>query len=387
MAHTTSVSIPSNGHSKLAEAGAISLGSRGILAREPFIRMLYLERKRAERSGRSFILMLLESARLLRVESDTGTFQEVLNTLSRSTRDTDITGWYKEGSVIGVIYTELGANVDGKSVANALLTKITKALASTLSIKQINQISLSFHVFPEDWDDDGPSGGIEASLYDDLLHDTTPNRASLGVKRLMDIAGSLTALLFSLPVFIAIAFAIKLTSRGPVFFRQVRLGQYGKRFTFLKFRSMYVNNDHTIHREYVKQFIAGENGCAQVAGDQACYKLTTDPRITAVGRFLRKTSLDEIPQFVNVLRGEMSLVGPRPPIPYEAACYDTWHRARLLAAKPGITGLWQVAGRSRVKFDDMVRLDLRYAQSWSLWLDIKILLQTPMAVFTASGAH
>ena len=210
---------------------------------------------------------------------------------------------------------------------------------------------------------------------------------SLGVKRLMDIAGSLAALLLSLPLFIAITITIKLTSRGPVLFRQVRLGQYGKRFTFLKFRSMCANNDPTIHREYVKQFIAGANGCAQIAGTQTCYKLTADPRITPVGRFLRKTSLDEIPQFLNVLLGDMSLVGPRPPILYEAGCYHTWHKARLLAAKPGITGLWQVAGRSSVKFDDMVRLDLRYAQSWSLWLDLKILLQTPLAVLAMSGAQ
>jgi len=381
------MSNQNNGHSKLDEAGAISSGSREILAREPFVRMLYLERKRSERSGRSFILMLLETARLLRAESDVGVLKEVLQAVSHSTRETDITGWYKDGSVIGVIFTELGANTDGKSAARALLTRVTNALASTLSIKQINQISLTFHVFPEDWSKDGSSGGIEASLYDDLLHDRAPSRVCLGVKRLMDIAGSLAALLFSLPLFIAIAITIKLTSRGPVLFRQVRLGQYGKRFTFLKFRSMYTNSDPTIHREYVKQFIAGANGCAQIAGTQTCYKLTADPRITPVGRFLRKTSLDEIPQFLNVLLGDMSLVGPRPPILYEAGCYHTWHKARLLAAKPGITGLWQVAGRSSVKFDDMVRLDLRYAQSWSLWLDLKILLQTPLAVLAMSGAQ
>jgi len=381
------MSNQNNGHSKLDEAGAISSGSREILAREPFVRMLYLERKRSERSGRSFILMLLETARLLRAESDTGVLEEVLQAVSHSTRETDITGWYKDGSVIGVIFTELGANTDGKSAARALLTRVTNALASTLSIKQINQISLTFHVFPEDWSKGGSSGGIEKSLYDDLLHDRAPSRVSLGVKRLMDIAGSLAALLLSLPLFIAITITIKLTSRGPVLFRQVRLGQYGKRFTFLKFRSMCANNDPTIHREYVKQFIAGANGCAQIAGTQTCYKLTADPRITPVGRFLRKTSLDEIPQFLNVLLGDMSLVGPRPPILYEAGCYHTWHKARLLAAKPGITGLWQVAGRSSVKFDDMVRLDLRYAQSWSLWLDLKILLQTPLAVLAANGAQ
>jgi lipopolysaccharide/colanic/teichoic acid biosynthesis glycosyltransferase len=181
--------------------------------------------------------------------------------------------------------------------------------------------------------------------------------------------------------------AIKLTSKGPVFFRQQRLGQYGRGFTFLKFRSMHPDSDPSIHREYVKRFIG--NGAAEkpAAEPAATYKLTVDPRVTPIGRFLRRTSLDELPQFLNVLWGDMSLVGPRPPVPYEVECYSAWHRTRLLAAKPGITGLWQVAGRSRVKFDDMVRMDLRYATSWSLWLDLKILLQTPLAVFTANGAH
>jgi lipopolysaccharide/colanic/teichoic acid biosynthesis glycosyltransferase len=121
--------------------------------------------------------------------------------------------------------------------------------------------------------------------------------------------------------------------------------------------------------------------------DQGVYKLTKDSRITPVGAFLRKTSMDELPQFLNVLKGEMSLVGPRPPIPYEVEAYDIWHRRRLLEAKPGITGLWQVCGRSRVNFDDMVRLDLQYARTWSLWMDIKILLRTPGAVLLGAGAH
>ena len=121
--------------------------------------------------------------------------------------------------------------------------------------------------------------------------------------------------------------------------------------------------------------------------DKVVYKLTADPRVTRVGRLLRKTSLDELPQLLNVLLGEMSLVGPRPPIPYELEDYDVWHRRRLLEVKPGITGLWQVNGRSRLRFDDMVRLDLKYAQAWSLGLDLKILLQTPRAVFSGDGAH
>jgi lipopolysaccharide/colanic/teichoic acid biosynthesis glycosyltransferase len=358
-----------------------------ILSQEHFAHTLYVERKRTERSGRSFVLMLLESTRLLKPEGDHQALAEVLLALSQSTRDTDTKGWYKAGSTLGVIFTELGATADGHVVANALLNKVTKALTSTLTIARINEIRLSFHVFPENWEKLGPASETESSFYDDMLHGKPPKRLPRAAKRLMDIAGSLFALLLGLPLFLAIAIAIKLTSRGPVFFCQPRLGQFGRKFNFLKFRSMFVNSDAAIHQDYVKRFIANGDPGGHPPEGPAVYKLTADPRVTPIGRFLRKTSLDEMPQFLNVLVGQMSLVGPRPPLPYEAECYHLWHRARLLAAKPGITGLWQVAGRSRVKFDDMVRMDLRYAAAWSLWLDIKILVKTPFAVLSANGAH
>ncbi len=204
----------------------------------------------------------------------------------------------------------------------------------------------------------------------------------------MDVTGSLVALLIFAPLLLVIAFAVKLTSKGPILFRQRRVGQHGEPFVFLKFRSMYVGNNASIHQEYVKKLIAGKAEKHPSNGNGAgVYKLTKDPRVTPIGAFLRKTSLDELPQFFNVLRGDMSLVGPRPPVPYEVEAYDVWHRCRLLEAKPGITGLWQVNGRSRVKFDDMVRLDLQYARTWSPWMDIKILLRTPGAVVLGEGAH
>jgi len=366
---------------------SVPVESYGILSPDLFAHALYVERKRTERSGRSFVLMLLESTRLLKPEGDDQALEDVLLALSRSSRDTDTKGWYKEGATIGVIFTELGADADGRSVASALLTKVTKALTETLAISQINEIRLSFHVFPEDWDKSGPVDETESRFYDELLSETPPKRLPQLAKRVMDIVGSSLALLICLPVFIAIAIGIKLTSKGPVLYCQQRLGQYGRRFRFLKFRSMCVNNDATIHQEFVRSFIANANGCGQASESHSPYKIGADPRVTPVGQFLRRTSLDELPQFLNVLKGEMSLVGPRPPIPYEVECYHVWHRTRLLAAKPGITGLWQVTGRSRVKFDDMVRMDLKYATSWSLWLDLKILLQTPGAVFSATGAR
>jgi lipopolysaccharide/colanic/teichoic acid biosynthesis glycosyltransferase len=353
---------------------------------ELFTTMLRRERKRTERSHRRFVLMLLEACSLLRVGEEQGAFDKVVAALSHSTRETDIKGWYKDDSVIGVIFTEVGG-ADGKSVASALLTKVTNALCTTLSIEQINEVRLSFHVFPESSNEHGHGGPTDSALYPDLEQPSDTKRAARLIKRSMDIAGSLFALILASPLLILISVMIKLTSKGPILFRQERVGQHGRKFMFLKFRSMYFTNDHTIHQEYVKRLIAGTTGLEQENGKPEVFKLTNDPRITPFGRFLRKTSLDEIPQFLNVLTGSMSLVGPRPPVPYEFECYESWHRQRLVAVKPGITGRWQVGGRSRTTFDEMVRMDLKYASSWSVWGDIKILSQTPRAVLSAEGAY
>ena len=194
-------------------------------------------------------------------------------------------------------------------------------------------------------------------------------------------------LMLSAPLFILIALAVKASSKGPVLFKQQRVGQYGRHFTFLKFRTMQIDNDHGVHKEFITEFIANRAGDHQLNGrGDGVYKLTKDKRVTRIGKLLRRSSLDELPQFLNVLNGDMSLVGPRPPIPYELAVYQTWHRRRVLEVKPGITGLWQVTGRSRVKFDEMVRLDLRYASTWTPWLDFKILMRTPLAVIRGVGA-
>lgn len=357
-----------------------------ILAELEFTRTLSLERKRTERSRRPFVLMLVDLGPNL--AHDEPSREKVLSTLAQSTRETDITGWYEEGCVLGVIFTEIGP-AEGRIVVNALLIRVNETLSKTLSAAQVNEIRLSFHVFPEDWGGDDAGGKANATFYPDLTRERDSKRTSHTVKRSLDILGSLTALVLLVPVFVAVAVVIKLSSRGKVFFSQRRVGLYGKTFTFLKFRSMYSANDPSIHREYVKRLIVGvaESEMTPAGGEAPIYKLTNDPRVTPVGRFLRRTSLDELPQFWNVLKGEMSLVGPRPPVPYEFEVYDVWHKRRLLEVKPGITGLWQVGGRSRVTFDEMVRLDLRYARSWSLGLDLKILLQTPRAMFSGEGAH
>jgi len=357
----------------------------GMLSSELFLRMLSLERKRTERSGRRFVLMLLDPGRLLK--AGVHLVAKLMGAVTQSTRATDLLGWYEDGAVIGVIFTEVGL-AEEKRVVHSLSNKVTAALYEALTVDQMNEIRLSFHVFPEDWgEDEVAKHPVTSTLRLAMACEVNRRKASLHVKRLIDICGSLAALVLCFPVFLAIGLAVKLTSRGPVLFRQVRLGQCGKKFIFLKFRSMYCNTNCSIHEEYVKRFIAGSADSELPGnGQQKVYKMTADPRVTPLGRFLRKASLDEIPQFLNVLKGEMSLVGPRPPVTYEFEHYDLWHRQRLLAVKPGITGLWQVDGRSRVKFDDMVRLDIRYARTWSLWLDLKILAQTPKAVISGSGA-
>jgi lipopolysaccharide/colanic/teichoic acid biosynthesis glycosyltransferase len=356
-----------------------------LLVEAEFTRTLCLERKRTERSRRRFILMLLDLGPT--TGSDWQSLERVLPALTESTRDTDITGWYEQAAVLGVIFTEIGP-AEGRVVINALTTRVTNALSKTLRADQLEQIHLSFHVFPEERNGEDPGNQEDSPFYPDLMRERESRRPVRMLKRSMDVLGSMAALVLLIPVFFVIAIAVKLTSQGRVFFCQRRVGQYGKLFTFLKFRTMYSANDPTIHQEYVKKLIEGliESDAAE-DGAAPSYKITNDPRITRVGGFLRRTSLDELPQFLNVLIGDMSLVGPRPPIPYEFDAYDVWHRRRLFDVKPGLTGLWQVAGRSRVKFDDMVRLDLRYARTWSLGLDLKILLKTPAAMLSGDGAH
>jgi lipopolysaccharide/colanic/teichoic acid biosynthesis glycosyltransferase len=352
-----------------------------VLEESAFQAMIARERKRTERSRNPFLLMLLDMGQAQTGGSGEIVLCKVLAALSLSTRETDVTGWYKSGCTVGVMFTEITIDERG-AILTTLMARVSETLRSNLSLDQFNKIGISFHLFPEDWDQDMNQRPSNPTLYPDLVTRDESKRAFRAVKRVMDVCGSATALLFLAPVLAAIAVAIRMTSKGPVFFRQKRVGQHGNPFVLLKFRSMYMNNDARVHEDYVRKLIAGKAELKQTeSGGAGVYKLTNDRRITKVGAFLRRTSLDELPQFLNVLKGEMSLVGPRPPISYELAAYDIWHRRRVLEAKPGVTGLWQVAGRSKVGFDDMVRLDLRYAQTWSPWMDLKILLRTPGAMF------
>ncbi len=207
------------------------------------------------------------------------------------------------------------------------------------------------------------------------------------LKRSFDIFISLLGIVFSSPIWLMASILIKIDSRGPIFFKQERVGMDGRIFLCYKFRTMQADADESIHREFYRKNIAGllDEANAGDALNPVFGKVKNDPRITRVGKVLRRFSIDELPQLLNVLKGDMSIVGPRPPIPYEVQEYKPWHRRRL-DVKPGITGLWQVSGRNRLSFEEMVKIDLYYIENWSLWLDLKIILLTVPAILRGDGA-
>lgn len=200
------------------------------------------------------------------------------------------------------------------------------------------------------------------------------NPVAIFGKELLDRIGGLVGLILSAPIILAAAGAIKFESRGPVFFKQIRSGRNGRTFPLYKFRTMTADAER--HKESLRDL-------NEMSGP--VFKIRNDPRVTRVGKFLRKYSIDEIPQFFNVLRGDMSLVGPRPPLPSEVAHYEPWQR-RKLSVKPGLTCTWQVSGRNRIDFEDWMKLDLEYIDNWSLWLDAKILVKTVPTVLKGDGA-
>jgi lipopolysaccharide/colanic/teichoic acid biosynthesis glycosyltransferase len=353
---------------------------------EAFNRILVLERKRSERSKRPFILMLLSFDGASGIETNTDVRGKVFSCLASTKRDIDVLGWYRQDTIAGIIFTEISGS-GGWSLSTPIAERIQASLALKLGPEGVGLVRISFFFFPEK-----PRGQIESgplTLYPDILERLHVHRRSLFIKRVVDICGALIGLVLLSPIFAIIAAMIKLSSEGPVFFRQERVGQYGGTFPFFKFRSMYVNSDPSIHKEYTRSLIlAGTKGAGNAGRpDSAVFKIQNDPRVTPLGRFLRRSSLDEIPQLINVFAGHMSLVGPRPPIPYELENYDPWHWRRVLEMKPGITGMWQVVGRSKTTFDEMVRLDIHYITHWSLWLDMKIILMTPLAVLSGRGAY
>lgn len=346
-----------------------------LASRIELLRQLHIEKRRTDRtkSPLSVVVFTLDSVDA----ADHSGFWQLLQLLSESKRVTDILGYLSDQKVALLLpHTDAGG-------AHALIAIIRKK-AERLPLQ------VAAATYPDE-------------LFDSLMQETqsecdpaellfqvplyNPPYLDGVLKRSLDVAGALIGLILFSPVMLVAAIAVKATSPGPVIFRQSRVGLRGRPFQFLKFRSMRADSDDRIHREYVSNLIDGKLDTINM-GDagRPLYKLKGDPRVTAVGRIIRKTSIDELPQLLNVLKGDMSLVGPRPPLSYEAEKYESWHLRRVLEIRPGITGLWQVYGRSSTSFDEMVRLDLKYIRSASLWLDFKLLLATVRVLLGHHGA-
>ena len=345
-----------------------------VISEQLFRDALVRERKRADRFEEAFTILLIAFDRERLTPAAVWRLAE---SLSQTPAAVDVLGWFQQDSVLGLIRS--AAAGDAAIAAAALTNAVHEAMARGLPVDLVSSCSIHCETYP------CRSEAIAPAVLVDRRLRREPRLVQAAAKRTLDIAGSAACLMAFGPVLLCVAAVVKLTSNGPVFFRQQRVGEAGHPFTMFKFRTMQFNADHRIHQEYVEKFI--QSGQQTSSGKDAVFKLVNDPRLTSVGDFLRRSSLDELPQFWNVLRGDMSLVGPRPPLPYEVARYKQWHRRRVLEAKPGITGLWQVTGRSRTTFDEMVRLDLRYARTCSVWNDLHILLATPKAVLSGKGAR
>jgi lipopolysaccharide/colanic/teichoic acid biosynthesis glycosyltransferase len=353
-----------------------------------FLRELERDMRRAERSGSALSLVVFQLNPT--AAPDTRDTDALVSVLAVTKRDTDLLGRIDE-HMVALSCPETGPA--GLACVVRRLESVSASLPhATLTATYPDSLFASLARL-DDTVDDLPLQLIEGAA--------SATRATYAGKRWLDIVGALLAILMLAPMMLLVAGAVALGSPGPVVFRQTRLGRDGVPFTFYKFRSMRVGSDDRIHRDYVARLIRS-GSCAEPAdaktedaaagdGGAACAacarcKLCTDPRVTPLGRWMRKTSIDELPQLFNVLKGDMSLVGPRPAIGYEVAYYRPWHLRRLLSARPGLTGMWQVDGRSRVSFDDMVRMDLRYIRDCSFRLDLAILFKTVGAVLRCDGA-
>ena len=369
-----------------AAGNAIALGSprqaelqRGqddVLPRHHFLKQLQREKRRTDRSKASLSIVLF---RFDSRNGDHDAVDRLLRVLSRNKRETDIAG-YLSDDLIAVLLPD--TERQGTLV-------LTQKMVAHLGAERFSTVVATY---PDRLFDDVTAKNQAVEDPNPFFLEGFPcasdSTGSYALKRSLDIAGAIIALVLLSPLMLAVAIAVALTSQGPVIFKQARLGKRGVPFNFYKFRSMYCNADDQIHRDYVAKLITGDVQAVN-QGDETkpLYKMKDDPRVTRVGRLIRKTSMDELPQLFNVLRGDMSLVGPRPPLPYETEKYQSWHLRRVLEVKPGITGLWQVDGRSKTSFDEMVRMDLRYTRNCSLALDLKILIKTVKVVLRGDGAN
>lgn len=339
-----------------------------------FYEKLRVEIQRSQRSKTPLSIILLTESSIPQFPVES--VQGLLGKLNKIIRETDMAG-YVNPNTIGVLlpYTDYtGALKISEKIKNKLTHNSFNISSSTYPNQVFESLADSGCVSPD----------VLALMFDD---DINHSSFHLKIKRGIDVVGSILALLTLSPLMLLTALLIKADSRGPIIFKQTRLGFKGRPFVFYKFRSMRTGMSDQIHRDFVLKLIHEEHANVNVNKyENSPYKIKSDPRVTWFGKFIRKTSIDELPQLLNVIRGDMSLVGPRPPLPYEVEKYQSWHLRRILDMKPGITGLWQVEGRSRTKFNDAVRLDVRYIQTWSLMLDLKILVKTVWEVLRCRGA-
>ncbi len=354
----------------------------GILRRFEFQRLLDRERCRSDRNAHPFSLVLFD------IEGkEAADLRRLCHLLASRIRLTDDVGWFNDDH-IGVLLPDTPA-----AGAWAFVTDLRRSLeriACSVPVRVFTYGGQSHRAMTEEASPQ-PSAVAPSAGYEEV-REPPPAPANAGSvppaedmvelflkplpwwKRVEDILGSLAALVVFSPLFLLIAIGVKLSSPGPVIYKQKRVGRGGKVFTFYKFRTMYVGAEER------KQELAPLNEM-----DGPVFKIRNDPRVTPFGRFLRRSSLDEIPQLWNVLKGDMTLVGPRPPTPDEVPKYDRWHRRRL-EMTGGITGIWQVSGRNEVPFTEWMRMDARYLRTISVWTDLKILVKTIWAVVTGRGA-
>jgi len=381
-------------------------GFRGIHSVEQFHDILERERARADRNGHQFSVVAFN---IDNPEADSTNAKQLASVLIKRKRFTDEIGWFDNHRIAALLpeTTASGSKSLAEDVCQILTTPTSppKYTIYTYPSKELNggdghskQLHLK-DIFPErgikshsvsrsskqDMSSCPPSQAeqgtpciahqskVSAEPMERLFHHPMPFW-----KRAMDVVGAAVALIVFSPLMLLVALIIKVVSPGPVFFKQDRIGYRGKPFTMWKFRTMKVGADVSTHQKYVAKLIrSSEQSCKNSAKPMT--KLNNESQIILFGRILRRTYVDELPQLINVLRGEMSLIGPRPPIAYEVEEYMRWHYGRINAV-PGMTGLWQVSGKNRLTFDEMTRLDIQYWRKKSLWLDIKIIMMTPIVI-------
>lgn len=339
-----------------------------VLGKRHFLKQMEREKLRTDRSKAplSIVLFRLDASR----REDFGGVEGLFRLLHHSKRETDTLGYLREDLVALLLPDTDEQGTQG--FLRKIGTRIERLRVSTISGTYPDQLFDQLLTEPRDL------SRLPFFVVGNLRHRT---EYGYSLKRAVDIVGAVAGILLLSPVMLITAIAVALDSRGPIVFRQTRVGKGGVPFVFYKFRSMFVNADDRIHREFVTKLIQGKlEDVNQGDANNPYYKIKSDPRVTRVGNFIRDRSIDELPQLFNVLKGDMSLVGPRPPLPYEVENYESWHLMRILEIKPGITGLWQVEGHSSTTFDDMVRLDLRYIRNCSFALDLRIMLKTVKAV-------